>query len=349
MTAISSIDPNLQQKIKKQVEFYFGDSNLPRDKFLQAEIAKDKEGWVSLPTILSFNRMKALTTDKSLVLEALKESGLIEISKDGNMIRRISEIKNSNPLERTLFVSGLKKESSLEDLEKYFEESCSGLASIRMLRTREDHSFTGNVFIEFGSIDDMTSSLQKLKAIEGLNVMTKSDYFALKGDRKSRNEEEEYNIEYSRGCLIRVEGVTESLDHHQVKEAFAEIDSPIAYFQKIEEEPTCAWIRFKEPKGFDIVKLDHVKVGDTSLINMRLATEDEEQSYYKKLTEHMKDKRKRENARGGKKNQKHSKIGDKGVGRNFEKKRHASLSESQDEPASKTARLEDSDNEEESC
>ena len=27
-------DPNLNDKIIKQVEFYFGDKNLPRDKFL---------------------------------------------------------------------------------------------------------------------------------------------------------------------------------------------------------------------------------------------------------------------------------------------------------------------------
>ena len=40
------------KKVIRQVEYYFGDSNLQRDKFLQDEIAKDPEGWVSLETML---------------------------------------------------------------------------------------------------------------------------------------------------------------------------------------------------------------------------------------------------------------------------------------------------------
>ena len=37
----------LESKIIRQVEYYFGDHNLGRDKFLQEEIKKD-EGWISL-------------------------------------------------------------------------------------------------------------------------------------------------------------------------------------------------------------------------------------------------------------------------------------------------------------
>lgn len=31
-------DPELHSKINKQIEYYFGDYNLPRDKFLSAEV-----------------------------------------------------------------------------------------------------------------------------------------------------------------------------------------------------------------------------------------------------------------------------------------------------------------------
>lgn len=34
-------------KIKKQVEFYFSDSNFPRDKFLRTEASKDPDGCIS--------------------------------------------------------------------------------------------------------------------------------------------------------------------------------------------------------------------------------------------------------------------------------------------------------------
>ena len=41
-----------QKKVIRQLEYYFGDSNLQRDKFLQDEIKKDPEGWISLETML---------------------------------------------------------------------------------------------------------------------------------------------------------------------------------------------------------------------------------------------------------------------------------------------------------
>jgi RNA recognition motif-containing protein len=316
---------------------------LHSDKFLQAELAKDKNGWVCLQTVLSFNRLKALTTDLSTVLKALEKSDLVEVNETGDMIRRTTKVQDSNALERTLFLSGLKKENTLEEIEKHFEElGFQGLGAIRMIRDRADRCFIGSVFVEFKDQENMTAALQKLKEIEGFTAMTKSDYFASKGDRRSKKtSEDEYNIEYSRGCLIKVEGVSASLDHHQVKDAFAELDSSVAYFQKIEEEPSSAWIRFKEPKGLEIVKLDQVIVGDSTLTNMRLATEDEEKSYYEKLSNHMKEKRKQDNLRGGRKNQKQSKMGNRQTKCNNEKKRSAQ--DSDEESAPKTARLEDSD------
>jgi hypothetical protein len=38
------VSEELKTKIKKQVEFYFSDSNYPRDKFLRTEASKDPEG-----------------------------------------------------------------------------------------------------------------------------------------------------------------------------------------------------------------------------------------------------------------------------------------------------------------
>lgn len=43
-----------------QVEFYFSESNLPRDRFLRAEVAKTPNGAVGLALVCSFSRMRAL-------------------------------------------------------------------------------------------------------------------------------------------------------------------------------------------------------------------------------------------------------------------------------------------------
>ena len=47
----------LLAQIVKQVEYYFGDANLARDKFLSEEITKDS-GWVELKLLLTFKRMQ---------------------------------------------------------------------------------------------------------------------------------------------------------------------------------------------------------------------------------------------------------------------------------------------------
>lgn len=82
----------LQQDIIDQVEYYFGDSNLFRDKFLQAEITKN-EGWVPLSTLITFKRLAALSTDSNVIVEALdkSDSGLLEINEDRQSIRRHPE------------------------------------------------------------------------------------------------------------------------------------------------------------------------------------------------------------------------------------------------------------------
>jgi lupus La protein len=51
------------------VEFYFSDSNLPRDKFLLSTIERTPEGWVDIAMLITFTRMRGL-----LNLDACQQS-----------------------------------------------------------------------------------------------------------------------------------------------------------------------------------------------------------------------------------------------------------------------------------
>jgi hypothetical protein len=46
---------------RRQIEYYFSDSNFRRDKFLRAKANEDADGYVALTVLLTFNRVKALT------------------------------------------------------------------------------------------------------------------------------------------------------------------------------------------------------------------------------------------------------------------------------------------------
>jgi hypothetical protein len=47
------------EAIKKQVEFYFSDSNFRKDTFLKSAAEMDPEGYIPIAVLLTFNRMKA--------------------------------------------------------------------------------------------------------------------------------------------------------------------------------------------------------------------------------------------------------------------------------------------------
>merc|ERR1712203_728708 len=53
-------DDDLCEKITQQVEFYFSDANITKDKFLLKHVKRNKEGFVSLKLISSFKRVKHL-------------------------------------------------------------------------------------------------------------------------------------------------------------------------------------------------------------------------------------------------------------------------------------------------
>lgn len=302
----------LEQKIRKQIEFYFGDHNLPRDKFLQAELAKSPEGWIPLSILTSFNRLKSLSIDLTLIASSLKSSELVEVNEDGSCVRRRVPVSESKPtLETSLYVKGFGTEQTLEELEAYFESrGCEGIAAIRMRRMREDKSFKGSVFLEFPTEQAMQAAMEKLRSDDSMIVKTKSQYFNEKSSQNSHNnnkkdeEFEDVSKNYTRGCLLRVEGVTEDLSHHQVKQAFAALNAPVSYFEKV-EGGNAAWIRFQESKAaefastHDSVEVKKENEGEevVKLTNLRVATDEEEAEYYEKLSQILKEKS-RNNQRG---------------------------------------------------
>ncbi|ORX38831.1 hypothetical protein BD324DRAFT_576636, partial [Kockovaella imperatae] len=62
------------------VEYYFSMQNLAMDFFLRQQM--DSEGWIDIPVIASFNRVKNLTTDVGLVKEVMQLSTLLEVRED---------------------------------------------------------------------------------------------------------------------------------------------------------------------------------------------------------------------------------------------------------------------------
>ncbi|KAL1928853.1 hypothetical protein VTP01DRAFT_2639 [Rhizomucor pusillus] len=105
---MSETKPDVKQKVKKQIEFYFSDSNLPYDKYLWNESRKDPQGWVSLEKIAGFKKMQWYTKDYNTVVEALKEqpSDLIEIDEEGKRVRRKTKVVEKKSVPCSIYAKG---------------------------------------------------------------------------------------------------------------------------------------------------------------------------------------------------------------------------------------------------
>lgn len=95
-------EPILQKKLRWQIEFYFSDQNLLRDKHMRSLLETNSPNspynCVPMQTLTNFNKVKALLGDQdsSVVIKALKPSRLLKITKQGHVKRRIPFKYDSN-------------------------------------------------------------------------------------------------------------------------------------------------------------------------------------------------------------------------------------------------------------
>ncbi len=138
--------------IRKQVEFYFSDSNFRKDAFLKAATEADAEKFVPISTLLTFNKLKNLTTDADVVAEAMKGSATVIVSEDGKKLKRLvglPEMDDSNA--RTIYVKGFPTDDAtitIESIEEQFS-TYGKVCMVRLRRQRDSKEFKGSCFIEF--------------------------------------------------------------------------------------------------------------------------------------------------------------------------------------------------------
>ncbi|XP_007430784.1 la-related protein 7 isoform X2 [Python bivittatus] len=150
--------------IAKQVDFWFGDVNLHKDKFLREQIEKSRDGYVDISLLVSFNKMKKLTTDRKLIARAVKSSSVVELDLEGTRIRRRQPL-GEQPKDvdsRTVYVELLPKNVSHSWIERVFGK-CGNVVYVSIPRYKTSKDPKGFAFVEFETKE------QAEKAIEFLN------------------------------------------------------------------------------------------------------------------------------------------------------------------------------------
>ncbi|XP_035005251.1 la-related protein 7 isoform X2 [Hippoglossus stenolepis] len=191
---------HLLADVKKQVEFWFGDVNLHKDRFLRTLIDESEDGYVDISVLASFNRMKKLTTDTKLIARAVKNSSVVEVNLEGNKVRRqlpIGDIPDDTD-SRTVYVELLPKDVTHSWIERVFTK-CGNVVYISIPRYKSTGDPKGFAFVEFETEEQAKNAIEMLNnppedapRKPGIFPKTKSGKnFTLPADNPPSGEEEE--------------------------------------------------------------------------------------------------------------------------------------------------------------
>ncbi|XP_015432666.1 PREDICTED: la-related protein 7 [Dufourea novaeangliae] len=163
VTSISRGKPRLRKKalnaaIRKQIEFYFSDANLSKDRFLNGLVKNDP--YIDLSIFIAFNRIKELTTDISRINKALQTSTMLSLSEDGTKVRRITPIVlKENTDECTVYVQNLPPDADHEMLSTMFSQY--GVVDyVSVPRYKQTKKIKGFAFVEFDTPESANKCLQ---------------------------------------------------------------------------------------------------------------------------------------------------------------------------------------------
>ncbi|XP_034429094.1 lupus La protein [Hippoglossus hippoglossus] len=244
---------SIELKVARQVEYYFGDHNLPRDKFLKEQLQQD-EGWVPLETMLKFNRLKTLTTDSSVIVAALEKSktGLLEINEDKTKIRRstdkplpeLNDEYKDAVKHKSVYIKGFPLETSLDEIQEWLNAK-GDIENIQMRRNLQ-RQFKGSVFICFNTEESSKQFLERsdIKSFKDneMLVLSREDYHAKKAEErkqfkqetkaKAKQDKEQLQkntedkemgllLDEQTGCLLKFKGELEDVSREDFHELFS--------------------------------------------------------------------------------------------------------------------------------
>ncbi|XP_028135287.1 la protein homolog [Diabrotica virgifera virgifera] len=301
---------DLEQKIIKQIEYYFGDINLPRDKFLQEKIKED-EGWITLDVLLTFKRLSSLSTDQELIAKAVEksENGLVMVSEDRKKLRRnpekpspeLNEERRKEIMGRTAYAKGFPLDEEFNNIITFLDaygpvESCSR-------RSTKDHKFKGSCFIIFKDVETCKKFVEAESIKYGETELIRKFQQVYFDDKKKeiqdrKNEKAASKVaaksgtplQFPKGAIIHFSGIEEGVKllREDLKEKVKEVGKIEVKFVDFNQGDLEGYLRFAEENEavefFKTVDNDTLEIKDQK-VKLRVLEGDEEEEYLKKTSD----------------------------------------------------------------
>jgi hypothetical protein len=249
---------------RSQLDFYFSDANLRRDRFLKSLTGTLGTGAVPVDTLTKFNRVLALAADEAVVVAPLRSIPALEVSADGATVcrRRPLPVEDDGDA-RTVHVEPVAAGSTIESVQQIFAR-CGTVAFVSLPR-QPSRALRGFGFVEYASEAAARRAARELNGVapaEGqaaLRVTLQSDWNRRKRQREGslgaaeeagasdEADEEAPGIVLIRG-IGRGSGVSVKATRREIGEACRRVTSRVEFVDygiSNSGDPTVAYVRLK--------------------------------------------------------------------------------------------------------
>ncbi|XP_037960311.1 la protein homolog [Teleopsis dalmanni] len=317
----------LEHDIIRQVEYYFGDANLNRDKFLLTQIEKDENGWVPFSVLITFKRLASLTEDIEVIVNALMKSdeGLIEISDDKKKIRRhperpipeYNEERRKDVMARTAYAKGFPLDMEMSDLLSFFSDFDTVVNVVMrkyLDKASKTYKFKGSIFVTFEQREQAEEFINKDRVVckeREIIRLWQDKYLDDKKKepklKKGKKQAAEEVLKLPKGAVVHFQDVTDEVTREMLRWGVEDIsggDFEVAYvcFSKGDKD---GHIRFKEEnaacKFVEKLQDNKLKLKNGDELTIRLLRDEEETEYLNKAADEMSTRRKTQKNKGGRK------------------------------------------------
>jgi len=191
-------------KIKKQVEFYFSDSNIVKDAFLKSKVESTEGGWVAASLLASFKRVKEMLKEGGVeeanaakfICDAVNGVEDLEVDNEKLQIRRKNPIPEKTDADaRTIYVKGWPRdpEPTLEAVSDFYTAQGVKVLCVRLRRSeygRYRGHFKGTLTVELATVEQAKELLEKKPRPEGgAEEMIYQDYATFAAEKAKEEAE----------------------------------------------------------------------------------------------------------------------------------------------------------------
>jgi len=295
----------LETRIVKQLEFYFSDTNLPYDKFLQNETKAD-DGWVKIGVLLTFKRLASITKEPSVIASAVRNAtdSILEVDETNEKIRRKTDkavpVANqeflNEMIERSVYCKGFPKKATMDELLEYAATFGDKVTKVTPRRFK-NKEFKGTLYLTFSTKEHAEDFLKqesvKYKNVE-LERMWEKEFleekkqeYEEKQARKSQKIKAETEKYFKKGYLMKADNLNETVTVDSIKAVCVVFEWQVS-FVKRDDDQKVAWIRLKPIKpAKDLLEAIADKTNDLN-INFSIPDEETEQTILNEMTREMK-------------------------------------------------------------